>query len=147
MLQVVQATNSSSKSISDAQTLTDTNLSATITPSSATSKVLVLVTQPLFITRSPDTLMSLDFSLVRTSTTIWKTGSNNGENGLIIKGASGSPISLGAVQSICYLDSPATTSATTYKTQVIHFNGTNSATIICQLGGGTSTMILMEIGA
>jgi hypothetical protein len=45
-----------------------------------------------------------------------------------------------------YLDSPSTTSATTYKTQ---FNGTYSSpgTATAQSNSTYSTIILMEIGA
>ena len=54
---------------------------------------------------------------------------------------------LDAAASCAYLDSPATTSATTYKTQFA--SRTNIATAQVQVTGGddTSTMILMEIGA
>ncbi len=45
--------------------------------------------------------------------------------------------------SIHYLDSPATTSATTYKTQQANYSGTTTA----QYDGTMSTIILMEIGA
>jgi len=47
---------------------------------------------------------------------------------------------------IQYLDSPSTTSSTTYKTQ---FTGTygSPGTATAQSNGTTSTMILMEIGA
>ena len=44
---------------------------------------------------------------------------------------------------IHYLDSPATTSATTYKTQQANYSGTTTA----QYDGTMSTIILMEIGA
>ena len=47
--------------------------------------------------------------------------------------------------SLQYLDSPNTTSSTTYKTQFKNF--VNSGTIYTQVGSATATMILMEIGA
>jgi hypothetical protein len=46
-----------------------------------------------------------------------------------------------------YLDSPATTSSTTYKTQQKAADTSNSGTSKTNLGGGTSTIILLEIGA
>jgi hypothetical protein len=46
---------------------------------------------------------------------------------------------------ITYLDSPATTSATTYKTQFASGNGTANASV--QSDNCTSTITLMEIGA
>ena len=44
-----------------------------------------------------------------------------------------------------YLDSPATTSATIYKTEFFEGNALSSVTV--QEGSVTSTMILLEIGA
>jgi hypothetical protein len=46
---------------------------------------------------------------------------------------------------ITYLDSPATTSATTYKTQIMSVS--NIAKVFTGAGAGTSTIIAMEIGA
>ena len=47
--------------------------------------------------------------------------------------------------SMTHLDSPATTSATTYKTQFMNPN--NTAGVVAQYGDGTSTIVLMEIAA
>ena len=46
-----------------------------------------------------------------------------------------------------YLDSPATTSATTYKTQGKCLSTAASGTSTYQYGGNTSTITLLEIGA
>jgi hypothetical protein len=46
-----------------------------------------------------------------------------------------------------YLDSPSTTSATTYKIQGKVLYTSNSGSIYCQLESTKSTMIAMEIGA
>jgi hypothetical protein len=48
---------------------------------------------------------------------------------------------------ISYLDSPATTSATTYKMQARALMTTNSGSITTQNGSKPSSIILMEIGA
>ena len=48
-----------------------------------------------------------------------------------------------ASMSTAYLDSPATTSATTYKTQYATFQA--GGTVYLQLAGETSTITLMEI--
>ena len=46
---------------------------------------------------------------------------------------------------INYVDSPATTSSTTY---TLNFaNGANSASVSVQLGGNESSIVLLEIGA
>jgi DNA helicase TIP49 (TBP-interacting protein) len=48
---------------------------------------------------------------------------------------------------INYLDSPATTSATTYKTQAKVDFTTNGGSVVCQYGSIVSTLIALEIGA
>jgi hypothetical protein len=73
--------------------------------------------------------------LVRTSTSIL-----NYENNFSIY--------LGAAQwkfplTMTYLDSPSTTSATTYKTQI----KSQGKTITAQEGNSTSVLLLIEIGA
>ena len=56
-------------------------------------------------------------------------------------------VELGAVTTMTYLDSPATTSATTYKVQGAVQLTANSANVVYQYSGGISTMTLLEIGA
>jgi hypothetical protein len=48
--------------------------------------------------------------------------------------------------SIAYLDSPATTSSTTYKTQFKNAGG-SFVSVFVQDGSSTSTITLLEIGA
>jgi hypothetical protein len=48
---------------------------------------------------------------------------------------------------IVYLDSPSTTSSTTYKTQAKITNTANGGNIYFQGAGGTSTITLLEIAA
>jgi hypothetical protein len=115
----------------------DTGLTATITPSSATSKVLAFVTMPFYKDTSNT---NGEFKLIRTATTI-ATLSNIAVNGAT------SGIDIGTT-SINYLDSPATTSATTYKVQFAS-QANSSRVVINRAGGQTnqSSMTLMEIGA
>ena len=136
VLQVVQATYSTA-SQTGSGTFQDTGLTATITPSSTSSKILVLVNQPLSISSATDTARDIAFNIVRGSTSIIQgmaeidnpgTSSFNkvpGYNGLI------------------KLDSPSTTSATTYKTQFRVNAG--SSDVYAQQHGGSSTLTLMEI--
>jgi hypothetical protein len=46
-----------------------------------------------------------------------------------------------------YLDSPSTTSSTTYKTQFAVETTNNSAQVVLQIDNALATIILMEIGA
>ena len=125
----------------------DTGLTCTITPKFNTSKILVQTTQPFLY--NSETAQGFRTFLLRGSTIItmhetyasgggeWKFGSHN----------------------MLYLDSPATTSAVTYKTQgqnpsssghqLYNYNWqAESASLDNLTGYGTrSTMILMEVSA
>ena len=139
VLQVVSATSTTSTGIATS-TYTDSGLSATITPSSASSKVLVLVNQEMYINKAGITIYAKG-QLVRTATSLFA-------NDFI--GGFGVPNATGTIENFftwspSYLDSPATTSATTYKTQLA-LNGTGSLTAQA-FGTSTSTITLLEIGA
>jgi hypothetical protein len=132
ILQVVSATYSTQVD-SSASVFTATGLTASITPTSATSKILIFFGLPI---RNGS-------AGVNVIGTIYKNGSNLlGTYGLgILKGDSSAiQINLGA----SYLDSPSTTSSTTYAIY-INPNGATSA----QWCGGNSTgsITLMEIAA
>ena len=137
VLQVVTATTSTAVSFSSG-TMTDSGLTVTITPTLATSKVLILVSQPLSVVSSA--VFGSAMQLLRNATIIYKVGDTF--ETLETNFGSGR---LGAVIPMAYLDSPATTSATTYKTQG---RGNNSTpTITFQLNSITASIVAMEIGA
>jgi hypothetical protein len=142
VLQVVTATYSTVTEINSG-TYTDTGLTATITPSSSASKVLVLISQPskTQIRASTQELQyRANYKLLRGATDI-----NVMPLALGITGSANSANWEGyAIANMNYLDSPATTSATTYKTQ--GSGGTNSG-VVFQNSSGTATMTLLEIGA
>ncbi len=141
VLQVVGATYSTETTVSSA-TFIDSGLTATITPTANTSKILVL-TQQLFrnSTEGLDARQGR-VRLLRDATTIWNTGNN--EIGIYAGGNGGANDLQGiGLFNFAYLDSPATTSATTYKTQLATGNVTNRA----NLQNTTSSIILLEIGA
>jgi hypothetical protein len=125
VLQVVSATYSVQTDFSTASYV-DTGLTANITPSSVNSKVLVLVSQAS-LWRSAGTPYG-ELRLVRNSTALARFV---GEF-TTADGASGST---------AFLDSPATTSATTYKTQCF----ASGASMQLQRNSGVSTIVLMEI--
>ena len=139
VLQVVSAVSTTSTTISSS-TYTDTTITATITPTLSTSKVLVLVSAAAYTysTSSVGTIYHRA-RLVRGSTQIVLN-----EVSHELGGASGN-LAIGTLNSWVYLDSPATTSATTYKIQA----KTDGAwTAWYQLAGvGTSSIVLLEIGA
>ena len=137
VLQVVQATSTTSTS-NTSSTYADSGLSASITPTLNTSKVLVLVSQVTKITRAFRRAQG-GFNLVRNSTEIVARDLNS----LEVASDAGSETFSTNYQSLNYLDSPATTSSTTYKTQ----QRTDGGTITSQFNSSTSTIILLEIGA
>jgi hypothetical protein len=134
ILQVVQETHSTSVGNSTT-TYADTGLSATITPTSATSKVLVLVTQGGQKTAG-NSGNSFDTRLVRGATQLFQQLSYF---------YTGTAIDFYGVMPLQYLDSPATTSATTYKTQFK--NGVAASQAVAQPNNQPSFITLMEVSA
>jgi hypothetical protein len=136
VLQVIMGDTSTTVNNST-NTYTDTGLSATITPAAATSKVLVLVSQNIY--KDPNETPSM--RLVRGATTLQRYDAN-----VFVSGAA----EMAGYMSMAYLDSPSTTSATTYKTTFCSL--ANSAYVAVQQDygysqNGFSSIILMEIGA
>jgi len=124
----------------------DSGLSATITPKFATSKILVIVSQSMGSYRTTNQMISGDAQLVRGSTSIQTMVRASG----IKAGTSADGDVLEYITlSLVYLDSPATTSATTYKTQGKCNSTANSGVVVFQTGdvNSKSTMTLMEIAA
>jgi hypothetical protein len=128
-------------------TFTDvTGLSVSITPQSSSSKIIcmgqlntgVITNQLMFA------------QLVRGSTAIGNGTSGNSINALTTSGVGANTIAMATVP-IFLVDSPATTSATTYKIQIkagaggilAYVNRRQNDTEI----GGSSTLILMEVSA
>lgn len=141
ILQVVQGTTTTSTTIATT-TMTDTTITATITPTLATSKVLVMVSAQFEGTRSTGNI-AIGAKLLRGATTIQDFGTYGfGQVGAT--GASATAIT--AIKAQTYLDSPATTSATTYKLQAAPNTTSNSAQVIFQINSFPSSIILMEVG-
>jgi hypothetical protein len=142
VLQVVSAVTTTQTSIATT-TLTDTTITATITPTSATSKILVMISGEYFINRLA-AFIGGAAAVLRGATTIV----NYPAETLPFFNAGGtSAVSFADVMTIVYLDSPATTSATTYKLQAAVERTANSASTTFQYSSAPSTITLLEIGA
>ena len=148
VLQVVSATYSTYTAIVSTS-YTDTGLSASITPSSASSKVLVFVSHQLSVYRSTNDIVSGSIRLVRGSTSILVM-----ERSVALKAgtASDGSVVTGGRQGIVYLDSPATTSSVTYKTQGLVNTTSNSGELRINdyevsAGNSASTITLVEVAA
>jgi len=139
LLQVVQSVTTTAVAIT-ATSLTDTNISATITPTLNTSKILVLIDAYVLIARAGNANIFTGAALKRGATTIYDRSNEAGVGGKFLNGVEMS-------QNFCFnfLDSPATTSATTYKLQFEMEQVGGSATF--QRSNNPSSITLMEIGA
>ncbi len=146
VIQVVQATTQTQVSNSTT-TYADSGLTANITPTSSSSKILILVSQP-FSVYAPRADHYGGFRIVRNSTAIYtpvQDGTSSFELGASIGGSTS--VQLYGRYAACYLDSPATTSSTTYKTQMRTYYTASGAYISAQNSDGTASIILMEIAA
>jgi hypothetical protein len=131
VLQVVTGTSTTTASSTSA-TFADTNLSASITPSSATNKVLVIINQQYgFGGATP----SGAIKIVRDSTTVWEPGVS------FALSSEGTDERLYFAMS--YLDSPASAASVTYKTQFQAASGT----IHVQRNDARSEITLIEVSA
>lgn len=135
IIQVVNATYSVSTTTSSS-TYADTGLTATITPTSATSKVLVLINQAGCGKFTNNTFLQL--RLLRGSTVLSSFDLDAGYTNTTTAAQVGTC-------STSYLDSPATTSSTTYKSQFASSN--NVAGAVVQSSSATSTITLIEVAA
>ena len=130
VLQVVNATTTTATSTTSASFVA-TLLTASITPRSASNKILVQVTGPI---DSAATNCQANGTIYR--------------GGTILSGAGGftnvfsnAGRLIGSL-AMTYLDSPATTSSTTY---TVYINCSNGSTIIFPQGTNTASITLMEI--
>jgi hypothetical protein len=133
IVQVVSGTTRTAVA-SSSNVFADTGITATITPTSASNKIAVFVVVATVFKQTNDT--SANFKLLRGATTIADMANINYTGGA-------TPAIMTAVP-INFVDSPATTSATTYKVQ---FNSnSNNDKITVQFTGATdSSIILMEV--
>jgi hypothetical protein len=139
VLQVVQTSYSVITSIASGS-YTDTGLSGSITPTSSASKILVIINQNGFLRLDATGEQGGYVNLVRGSTQIT-------ESMAFQRLGSSAPQYTPYFNGIVYLDSPNTTSSTTYKTQGKVLVTSSNGSIVFQGDNKTSTITLMEIAA
>ena len=136
ILQVV--TGSTGTNVTNStSTYADTGLTASITPSSTSSKVLVIVDQNGCYKTAGNSENRIQIQVLRGSTQIVSSGSLHLYTGTAL-------INIGSY-GVAVIDSPATTASTTYKTQFM--NPANVAQAQVQAGGAYSTIVLLEVSA
>jgi len=146
VLQVVQANTLTETTIATT-TYTDTTLTCSITPTSSTSKILVMINQQARMVGGSDPSgAGFKLRLLRGATNIIDFGSG-GANTVELTADGGGNARLATYASVMYLDSPSTTSATTYKTQASVNSGAGNSTSFQGSSTGISIMTLMEIAA
>jgi len=135
VIQVVQQ-SLDSPADSTSTTMIDTGLSASITPSSTSSKILVIVNHRTF---KNSAAQGMDMQLLRDSTNL----------GEIVRGHmyDGTTGEINSAITFSYLDSPLKTTSVTYKTQFSHNNANGGTIRVCMdsSGGGRDFITLMEI--
>ena len=142
VLQVVQTFDSSSTgyfSTTTTGSMVATGFSVSITPLFSTSKVLILLSGNMYMSSAG----SYGASIYRNSTNLSTGNSPSGFNvAYISSGTSGGAMNLSV------LDSPATTSATTYQVYIAGTAGTTYfGNPIGSFGGRAISLIAMEIAA
>jgi len=136
VLQVVTGETTTNTQITSTS-YTDTSLTANITPSATSSKILVLVSQNVQMERQTYEINTF-LQLLKDSTTISVktvgvgTGAANGQG-------------CRHTFAIAHLDEPSTTSQITYKTQGKVNSTSDSGTCRFQEGGTRSEIVLIEI--
>jgi hypothetical protein len=137
VLQVVSMTNSTNVE-SSSTSYVDTNLTLNITPSSATSKILVFVNMQGVNKSNGNSNNAVQFKILRGATSI-------GIADYIGFTSTALALNVGSWNSTI-LDSPNTTSATTYKVQFSNIVAESNAAV--NFGSSpTSSLTLLEIGA
>jgi hypothetical protein len=148
ILQVVQVTSNTSTNITPAlSTFYDIGLSASITPTFSTSKILVMPTCEWQNVKTNNTLIRMSFKILRGSTNLYNGGYENWASDMRAGTSASSDVVTGGTFSTFFLDSPATTSSTTYKVQVGDVSG-NVGSLTWQINEtGTMGLILLEVAA
>jgi hypothetical protein len=113
VLQVVQATRTTSFAVSSTSPTDWTNITLNITPTSATSTVLVIINAPEITVSAAGNRGFVE--LVRGTTTLFGRSATHSSD-------TGRPVST----TLVFMDAPSTTSATTYKARVYNTGGTTT---------------------
>ena len=138
VLQYVIATNSSVQGTTSTSFADITNLTADITPSATTSKVHIIFNDNFWINRS-GTSLGGTYIINKGGSDI--TATTHGPQ--FINDVGSHNKSLYGNNHFEYVDSPSTTSSTTYK---VRFKANSGTAFYSQQGNRIASLILMELG-
>lgn len=139
---VIQTVTSSTTTAAgdSAGTWTDSNLSCSITPKSASNNIIVMITQSMYnFYNNTGSYVGMNIRLLRGSSTTLQTFADAG----FIRIGAGTGADTVFQFATNYVDSPNTTSSVTYKTQIARALG--GSTVYAQVNSNPGTMILMEV--
>ena len=137
--QVVQASTSTAVNVASTS-VADTGLTVNITPTATSSKVLVQVNQNI-LTDIDTTAANSKIKLLRGSTTVIDFTTNIAR----VEAGGASSVKFGNLTTFSFLDSPSTTSETTYKTQGAISSTSNNGTARFQNSSVPSVITVTEI--
>jgi hypothetical protein len=138
VLQVVGATHSTTVTSSSTSAVSS-GLTATITPTSSSSKIYVMVVNPMRRNDTASVTFGIAVSLFRNGSGLFTPMTNMGYSNAVAN------MAVSVLVGFNYLDSPATTSATTY---AMFFNcATTSMSCSSCVDSNPATITLMEIAA
>ena len=155
VLQVVSTTKTDtfSASVATGSSTAITGLSVAITPSATTSTILVFASVPMAISVADS---GTYLTLYRGATAIGVGASPGSRQAVTTSMMGNSNLDTIGSASLCFLDSPATTSATTYSVNISHASGvtrtlsvnrTNNDTNNSASARAVATITVLEISA
>jgi hypothetical protein len=144
ILQVIQATTGTTTNVNSTSYTNITNVTASITPSATTSRIMVMISVPYAVGNTSGVDCGIGVKILRGSTNILE---DDNCGGLTIAGLGNNNQGLGNVLTLTYIDSPSSTSSTTYQLQGKRHRGNYCTFNAYEFTAATASVILMEIGA
>jgi len=138
VVQAVEGSTTTSVAV-NTTTLTDTGLSVTITPVSASNRVLVVGFQNVQLYRN-NNLQGENMKLLRNSVSLY---SGSLDDFIYVNGAT--TVQKISTWSFAYLDSPSTNLATTYKIQGAPTQTSNTGSVTFQPNNQRSSILAIEL--
>ena len=146
--QAVTATRADDTSITSTS-YTDTNCTVAITPTATDSKILVHISIPTWIYRGGYVSCRYGAKINRAisggaTTALVTSGARNNLGGRL-SDSPGSDDDVGVMFNYSFLDSPSTTSATTYSVQFALDNAAGTSYVVANVSDTTSYMTALEV--